>query len=175
MKPLLAVVLLSLPALAVDPASTVAVVNAACGPDNVKFSVKSSHDSQPDPQPEPGKALVYVVEQYDRPGNEFGKPTIRVGLDGAWVGANRSTSHLFFSVEPGEHHLCSNWQSLPPWLRVQASLTGFSAEPGRTYYFRARVIEHDRSLFTLDLEPVNSDEGQMLVATSPLSDYRQKK
>jgi len=175
MRPLLAVVLLSLPALAADPASTVAVVNAACGPDNVKFNVKSSRGSQPAPQPEPGKALVFVVEQYDRPANEFGKPTIRVGLDGAWVGANRSTSHLFFSVEPGELHLCSNWQSLPPWLRVQASLASLTAEPGQTYYFRTRVIEHDRSVFTLDLEPINSDEGQMLVATSPLSDYRQKK
>jgi hypothetical protein len=29
--------------------------------------------------------------------------------------------------------------------------------------------------FTLDLEPVNSDQGRLLVETAPLSGYRQKK
>jgi hypothetical protein len=29
--------------------------------------------------------------------------------------------------------------------------------------------------FTLDLEPANSDQGRRLVASSPLSGYRQKK
>lgn len=177
MKTMLAAFFLSLPALAGEPASPVAAVNAACGPDNVKFSVKSIEGQPPAaPQPEPGKALVYVVEQYDRPGNELGKPTVRVGLDGSWVGANRSTSYLFFPVEPGEHHLCSDWQSVPRTIvPVRPSLAILTAEPGRTYYFRAHVIEHSLSLWTLDLEPLNDDEGRLLVATSPRSDYRQKK
>jgi len=173
MKALLVVVLSLLPALAGDQASAPAVVKAACGPDNVKFKVSSS-GQRPAAQPEPGKALVYVVEEFDRPRNEIGKPTIRVGLDGSWVGANRGTSYLFFSVEPGEHHLCADWQSLPPWLHVPASLANLTAESARTYYFRARVMEN-AGYFTLDLEPVNSDQGQMLVTTSPLSGYRPKK
>jgi hypothetical protein len=176
MKTLLAVILISLPALAADPTPSVAAVRTACGSDNVKFSVKSIEGQPSAPQPEPGKALVYVVEQYDRPRNELGKPTVRVGVDGSWVGANRSTSHLFFSVEPGEHHLCSDWQSLPPTIaRLNPSLAIFAAEPGRTYYFRARVVEVSLSLWTLDLERVNDDEGRMLVERSPLSDYQRKK
>jgi|SRR5580700_9284853 hypothetical protein len=176
MKTVLAIVLLSLPALAADQTPAGAPATAACGPDDVKFNVKSSEGQPAAPQPETGEALVYVVEQYDRPGNELGKPTVRVGLDGAWVGANRSTSYLYFSVEPGEHHLCSDWQGVPRTIvPVRPSLAMLTAEPGKTYYFRARVIEHSLSLWTLDLEPVNSDEGRLLVATSPLSDYREKK
>jgi hypothetical protein len=171
MKTLLAVILLSLPALAADQAP--AAVAAACGPDNVKFDVDSS-GRQPAAQPEPGKALVYVVEQFDRPTNELGRPTIRVGLDGSWMGANRGTSYLSFSVEPGAHHLCADWQSLPRWLHVPASLANLTAEPAQTYYLRARVMEN-AGYFTLDLEPVNSDQGRMLIETSPLSGYRQKK
>jgi hypothetical protein len=138
-------ILLSLAAFAADQSQRVPRGPAACGPDNVQFNVKASAGESPAPQPGPGKALVYVVEQYDRPGNELGKPTVRVGMDGSWVGANRSTSYL-----------------------------SFSGEPGQTYYFRARVMEHSLSLWTLDLELVNSDEGRMLVERPPRSDYRQQ-
>lgn len=173
MKPLWVLILTAFPVLAGSDAPAGAAGKAACGPKDVKFSVKANKSPQPAPRVEPGKALVYVVEQYDRPGNEWGKPTIRVGLDGTWVGANRSTSYLFFSVEPGEHHLCSDWQSLPPWLNVLPAATGFTAESAQTYYFRARVTEH-HEYFTLDLEPVNRDEGKLLVDTVPRSEYRRK-
>jgi hypothetical protein len=176
MKISFALLLFSLPALAADQSQRVPAVPAACGPDNVRFDVKSTAGESPALQPEPGKALVYVVEQYDRPRNELGKPTVRVGMDGSWVGANRSTSYLSFSVEPGEHHLCSDWQSIPLTIApLRPSLAILTAEPGQTYYFRARVMEHSLSLWTLDLEAVNSDEGRMLVEGSPRSDYRQKK
>jgi hypothetical protein len=36
-------------------------------------------------------------------------------------------------------------------------------------------MEHSLSLWTLDLEPVNSDEGQLLVNSSPRSEYSLKK
>jgi len=177
MKILVAVILLAAPALGSDQ-SAVAVIRAACGPDDVKFNVSSS-GQQPAAQPEPGKALVYVAEQFDKPENELVTPTLRVGADGAWVGATYGASYLLFSVEPGEHHLCSDWQSLPP-LRVinhvPASLASLTAEAGQIYYFRARIIEHSgNGPWTLDLERVDRDKGQFLVATSPLSGYRLKK
>lgn len=170
MKTLLTVMLLASPLLAGDVRSAPRSADS-CGLDNVKFKVTSS-GRQPLVQPEPGKALVYVVEQYLRPANELGKPTIRVGLDGAWMGANRDTSYLYFSVEPGEHHLCTDWQSVPRRLGIiPASLAILRAEPGQSYYFRARVVEH-HGYFTLDLDQVNPDEGRMLVETFPLSSYR---
>jgi hypothetical protein len=176
MRIILAVVLLSLPMLAADRAWEMAPVKAACGPDDVKFSA-SSGGKQSAGQPDPGKALVYVVEQFESPTNALVTPTVRVGLDGAWVGANYGTSYLFVSVEPGEHHLCSDWQSFPPLVPdVQASLAGLTAQAGRTYYFRAHIVQHSSTgPWTLDLERVNDDEGQLLVDTSQPSDYRQKK
>jgi hypothetical protein len=180
MKTLLAAVLVALPAVAADlPA--VAPVKAACGPDNVKFNA-SPIGGQPAAQPEAGKALVYVVEELFRPADELITPTVRVGVDGSWVGANYGTSYLFFSVEPGEHHLCADWQSAPRWIGEKVSLTSIKVEADRTYYVRARVLDQGKhglldegSSVVLDLEQINSDEGQLLVATSPLSGYRQKK
>jgi hypothetical protein len=72
--------------------------------------------------------------------------------------------------------VCSNWQSIPRTIvPLLPSLAVLTAEPGQIYYFRARVTEHSLSLWTLDPDAVNSDEGRMLVAASPRSDYRQKK
>jgi len=100
-----------------------------------------------------------------------GTPTIRVGLDGSWVGANRRASNLFFPVQPGEHHLCADWQSA---YDVQPSLVNLRAEPGQTYYFRTPITAHP-GFYTVDFEPVNGDEGRLLVETSSLSDYHSKK
>jgi hypothetical protein len=50
------------------------------------------------------------------------------------------------------------------------------AEAGQTYYFRAHIIQYSSAgPWTLDLDRVNDDEGQLLVDTSRRSDYRQKK
>jgi hypothetical protein len=177
MKALFAVVLLSLPALAADQAPA-AALRAACGAENMKFSA-SAGGQQPAAQPEPGRALVYVVEQFEHPENALVTPTLRIGMDGAWVGATYGTSYLSVPVDPGDHHLCTDWQSLPPLMPINAmqpSLAGLKAEAGQIYYFRARIIQHSGSgPWTLDLDPVNSDEGQLLVATSPASSSRQKK
>lgn len=178
MKTLLAVVLLAMPVLAADQAPAVAAVTAACGLDSVTFKADSNakvrHAAV---EPDAGKALVYVVGQFDRPVNyTLVTPTLRIGMDGAWMGANYGTSYFSFSVEPGEHHLCSDWQSFPFPPQVPASLASLTAEAGHTYYFRARIIHHSRyGPWTLDLQRTDNDEGQMLVATAPLSDYRQKK
>ncbi len=173
MKNLL-VLILAASAFAAD-LTPAAPANSACGPSQARFSVKADNRQPLVPQPESGKALIYVVEEYDRPDNEIVKPTVRVGLDGAWTGANRGASYFFFPVEPGEHHFCADWQSPPEWIGPKISLTSLTAEPGQTYYLRARVIELNRTTWTLDLEKVNPDEGRWLVESSPLSEYRLKK
>jgi hypothetical protein len=151
----------------------------SCGPSNVKFDVKLDNTQHAVVQPEPGKALVYVIEVFQRPPGELGTPTIRVGLNGAWVGANHGTSYLFFSLNPGEHHLCTNWQSVMKRLSDQHSLASFTAEAGKTYFFRVQThVEsegRDSQIWSIDLQPVNADEGKYLIASSPLSVSRPKK
>lgn len=157
----------SIPARAQDLSQidwpSLAAAEAACGPYNAKFDVETQggpHKLQP---PDPGKALVYIIEQDWGPG-----VTARAGFDGAWVGANRGNSFLFFSVDPGEHHLCTDWVTGYLNGRV-ASLAPLTAEAGKTYYFRLRISPY------FDLDPVNSDEAKLLIASSLLSISHPKK
>jgi len=158
--------------------SPIAAVEAACGPKDVQFAVQAA-PSQPLAQPEAGKSLVYVVEEFDKVVGEISRPTLRVGVDGKWAGANKGNSYISFPVEPGEHHLCANWQSRWKRLSNEEAFHGFTADSGKIYYFRARITEHGGSSgasnFTLDLEPLNGDQGKYLVASSALSAAQPKK
>ncbi len=151
----------------------------SCGPGEIQFTVKTDHTQHSVGKPEPGKALVYVIEEFQISAKTFVTPTVRVGVDGAWVGANRGASYLSFSVDPGEHHLCASWQSSVRYLSNQYSLTNFSAESGKVYFFRVEPrLEsyHDTGdAWSKDLAPVNSDQAEYLIATSPLSVPEQKK
>jgi len=176
MKTMLIVALFASCALAADQ-STIAAAESACGPGNIKFDVNTESNQQPAAMTQDGKALVYVVEVFEAPRNQLAKPTMKIGLDGTWVGANRSNSYFFVPVEPGHHHLCMAWQSRLKGYAKKVALSSFSAEPGKTYYFKALVVEHDEgrgAWFTVDLEPVNNDEGKLLVASSAFSTFRPK-
>jgi hypothetical protein len=178
MKAVLLVFLFAISAFTQD--LSVVTAESACGPGNIQFSVatKANNGQQSLLQPDPGKAWVYVVE--DQKFKVVNDVTTRVGVDGAWVGANRGNSYLSFSVEPGKHHLCTDWTSgfLPNGRLV--SLTSFTAEPGEVYYFRARTSASPSSRgagagASIDLDLVNEDEGRLLVASSVLSISQQKK
>jgi hypothetical protein len=156
--------LLASPALAQDRAATTAALSG-CGPANIKFAVKQDQ-TEPPSEPESGEALIYVIENRGLLACLGGCQTIRIGLDGAWIGANQGNTHFSFSVLPGEHHLCSNWQSSLAVDSSFYSLANFTAEAGKVYYFRTRLWFSDRTP-CLDLDVVNSDEGAYLVAASP--------
>jgi hypothetical protein len=181
MKSAVVVIFLAYSAFAQNP-STIPQLHPACGAMNTQFQVKMNDAQLPDPQVEAGKALIYVVE--DQKYKAVRDVTLRIGLDGEWVGATRGNSYLFFSVEPGEHHLCADWTSdfLPSGRLV--SLFGLTVEAGKTYYFRARTMGGPGSLTerngqgdtsSLDLDLVNRDEGKYLVTTSPMSVSHSKK
>jgi hypothetical protein len=159
---------------------SVASAQAACGSSSTAFNISTNNQAPPAiEEPEPGKALVYVIE--DQKFKAVRDVTTRVGLDGSWVGANRGNSYVFFSVEPGEHHLCTDW--LSDWLPSGrlVSLSVLEAEAGKVYFFRARTtggpsaLGEGRWQSSLDLDRVNSDEGKFLVASSALSVSHPKK
>ena len=177
MKILFATILLVSSTFAADEAA-LARARAACGPVDIRFDVTASEDQHPTAQPEPEKALVYFIQD-----GEFFcvvcSTTTRVGVDGKWVGANDGNSYFYVSVAPGEHHLCTDQQTRSEDDR-RASLASFTAEPGKTYYFRARVIDrasiqHGAHDWRLDLDPINNDEGQLMVASSRFSIWHMKK
>ena len=135
---------------------------AACGPADVHMKVQNSKSNSETPL-SPGKAHVYIVGVFRRPSFEFFvDPTILIGMDGSWLGATRNRSYLEFSIEPGDHHLCAEWNStLQKRLPALATL---KAEPGRSYYFRARIMYPGG----LDFQPLDPDEGRFLVSHSKL-------
>jgi hypothetical protein len=170
MKTVLIFLLLGSPVLAQDP-STAAPAGGGCGSNDVQFDVVTNRNQHTVAQPEPGKALIYVVEDIER------GPTMRVGLDGAWVGANKGRSYFFFSVEPGDHHVCTNWQSgvfKKTAMRIGSAIT-LTAEAGKVYYLRTQVYERSESDRTVKLEPVEAAEGQFLISSSFFSTSHPKK
>jgi len=182
MRTALVVILFAVSTFAQDQ-SAIAAAESACGPKEVEFHIKTDTSHPPTFQPDAGKALVFVVE--DQKFKAIRDVTTRVGLDGTWVGANHGNSYLLFSVEPGEHHLCADWTSgfLPGGRLV--TLANFTAEPANVYFFRVRTsggpasyidgrgLQSDHEA-AIDLEQVNSDEGKLLVVSSPLSNSQPK-
>ena len=172
MKTALALILFTASAFAQDQAA-IASAEAACGPKDVQFDAKQDATQHPVPQPDSGKALVYIVQEIGQRQCK-GCALTKVGLDGAWAGANQGSSYFFLSIEPGEHHLCLNWQSRIDWVSRMFAFANFVAEPGKIYYYRARIFPgHDD--YSFDLDQLNSDQGKFLVASSGFSVSHPKK
>jgi hypothetical protein len=148
-----------------------AVVSAACGPENASFKVKLDNSQHALAQPEPGKALVYFLHDAGTSA-QLGYPTVKLGMDGAWLGANHGDSYFQVSVQPGEHHLCATLQSSVVEQRVE--LAHFTAEAGKVYYFRTQLVT-SRTIELLELAPIDSDQGKYLIASFPLSISSPKK
>jgi Protein of unknown function (DUF2846) len=153
-----------------EPAPVVSV-RGGCGPSDAYFDVKTDRKQHPVTTPDAGKALVYVFEDMEH------GPTMRVGLDGAWVGANKGKSYFFFSVDPGDHQVCTNWQSgtfKETSKRIGSAIT-LKAEAGKVYYLRTQVYERSEQDRNVKLEPVETAEGQFLVSASAFSSSHPKK
>jgi hypothetical protein len=58
------------------------------------------------------------------------------------------------------------WQSRFDYLSRLVSLAHFSAEAGKVYFFRTRIVKAGPQIF-LDFDP--SDEGKLLIASYPMS------
>jgi hypothetical protein len=171
-KNLIVSVYFVVPAFA-QKAYTTEPVKAACGPPSEVFNVKTQ-PSVGEVPPQAGKALIYILEVQDRVAvclSNCGS-TVKVGLDSQWVGATRGTSHLSIQVEPGEHHLCVAWQSKLSGLKQHLQLTDLHAKAGETLYFRVHVVPPTaETISQFGLEPVNVDEGRLLVHSSPQSTW----
>ena len=174
MKAPLAVLLLAASAFA-QTSSTTPMAAPGCGAADVKFSVKTDKSQHPAAQAEAGKAMVYIIED-DTEFESYPRPTTRLGLDGQWIAANHGNSYSYFSVDPGEHHLCASWQgTVIVGARNTSAAAHFTAEAGKVYFFTVKnkwLREHG---FTrVDLSPIDSDEGQLLASKYPLSTSRPK-
>jgi hypothetical protein len=178
MKSMLVVSLFAMfavPVVAQDQAAA-ARAAAGCGADNVEFDVKTDKNQHPEGQPDAGKALVYVFEdEKTDPGLVIGAVTMRIGLDGQWVGADHGKSYFFFSVDPGDHSVCASWQSSLKRLSKLAGAASLTAAPGSVYYFQAKVDARTHDRPAVWMEPVDPAEAKILIASASLSTSHPKK
>lgn len=175
-KTLLVILLLAGPVWAQEQAAD-ALTTAGCGPDKVEFEVRKDKKQHPTGQVEPGKALVYVFgdETRDATVNYFGGPTVRLGVDGTWMGAIQYQSYFFFPVSSAGHRMCAGWQSSIGKLRKVRTAASFSAEAGQVYYFRIVSERRQKREPAIKIEPLDGAEGALLIASSALSTSRTKK
>ena len=154
---------------AAQQAPTLQQAQSACGDLKVKFKTRTNRKDHSLAPSVLGKAQVYIINDYQRPFNQIGSPTIRVGMDGAWLGANHGGSYLYAQVYPGPHHVCVSWQSILPQLGKLRAFSGFNAEAGKAYYFRSLVtpLDDDNGIYRLTLEKSDSDEAISLIAEYP--------
>jgi hypothetical protein len=163
MKALLAVLLFAAPAFAQNvPATDSSAPDCSRGV--VSFAVKQDSGQHPVPNAQDGKAMV-VFLQDDAKFASYPRPTTRFAVDGNWVGATHANSYFYISIDPGEHHLCADWQSLAILAptRPTAALH-FTAEAGKVYYFRASDIYfRERGFAEVAFNDVDSDEALILL------------
>jgi hypothetical protein len=97
-------------------------------------------------------------------------------LDGTWVGANHGNSYFYLTVEPGEHHLCANWQSFVGFgARHQSAAAHFTTEAGQSYYFTVKnTWLREVMIMKIALEPLDSDKGQLLASRFAFSSSHAK-
>jgi hypothetical protein len=157
--------------------SASAMAAAGCGPANVQFSVKTEKNVHPTTQPGPGKALVYVFEQEKLdPGFEIdSNVTMRIGVDGKWVGADHGESYLLLPVDPGNHSVCASWQSVLESRAKLAAAASLTAESGKVYYFAVKVDARSHDRPAVWMEPLDPAESNILLASSPQSNSHPKK
>jgi len=148
----LAVFLGALPVLAQNEAAA-ARTAAGCGPSAEMFGVETTDLKHPVGQPEQGKALVYFFV------DSIYAQTMRVGVDGNWVGANDGKSYFFFQVAPGEHNVCTEGQS--GTFNKSGEAIHLAVEAGRTYYLR---LNFGYQLQT-HLELSDEAEGHFLIGS----------
>jgi hypothetical protein len=148
-----------------------------CGPNNVQFEVKTDKKQHPTAQPEAGKALVFVIGDTwgDHVAVHVGTPPTRFGIDGKWVGANGYRSYFFFAVDPGGHFLCTNVQAIiERAVKSSTAARSFTAEAGKSYYFRTVTPDAGASGGPTKIVPVDPAEAQVMMANKAFSTFHVK-
>jgi len=138
--------------------AAIKAAEAACGPANARFHVVLAAEAVKFP-PRTGKAVIYVLEM------PLG-PTVRVGIDGKWIGAEKATSYLAVRVSPGVHHLCVQQQSRSKFVNKLVALNSLEANADHSYYFLVDVA-HPLGPAWFRLDALNEDEGRELLARWP--------
>ena len=76
----------------------------------VSYDVKVDNSQHTLTPPEPEMARIYFIQDSGL-WADHQHYTLKIGLDGTWVGAYKRNSYFTVSVQPGERHVCVNVQA----------------------------------------------------------------
>jgi len=154
-----------------------AFTSAGCGPKEVSFQVKVDKNHHATGQVAPQEALIYIFNEETRDSDitYIGAPTIRVGVDGTWVGANSSRSYFFFALPSGEHRLCVAMQGFAGDKYHASAASAIAVDLGKTYYFRTITERRQKREPGVKLESIDSAEGSLAIANCGLAVSHPKK
>ena len=154
--------------MAQKPASSKAARKAAieaammsCGPPSERVAVHLGSGASRSTSTNPAMATIYFTAVST--GRLWPNPTIRIAMDGSWIGALKQNSYTQLEVTPGPHHFCVR---IPGIFRLEpASLYGLNTRPGDSYYFVVddRNSNEFQPIDTISLNRIDSDEGHLLV------------
>lgn len=158
-------------AMGMDQQGIASLLARGCGPENIKFSVSIGDPQSPLSEFKSTMSRLIVLPEAVSSAEGCRYTVTRIGMDGQWLGATCVGGYLVADIAPGPHHLCANFQKLP--LPQLTALRAFSFEPGRTYYFRATIIERSyEGNRSLHLKLTDEDEGQLLMSLRRQSQSR---
>jgi len=139
----------------------------SCGAKDVSFQINKQKGDAAKPFSSPDKAKLVFVQRNERC---IGCSVTRVGIDGAWIGANKGDSYFAVTIEPGEHHVCANWGAPLARTEAKVELTDLQAEAGKVYYFETEVASYGQNRAPqMNLKRLSSDEGAFLVSRSEMA------
>lgn len=135
----------------------------ACGPreKEVKYSVDTDKSKHPTPDQPADKALVYVL----RPSMMGNKVQTKLAVDGDWKGVNRGNNYFFFTLDPGEHYVCSAAEN--------HSVMTLKVEAGKTYYVQQHVRMGLMKART-EVDSMTEEEGKAKLTKLNLSTWQAK-
>lgn len=149
------------------------VLPDACGSNSQKFSVTIQKNEHSPQNPASGQAQLVLAENVESDYRCFASGcgvTVRVGIDGSWVGADKGNSWFVVNLLPGEHHLCVNWQSRLAFRERQVDVAKLDAHAGQRYYFEVAVImkvrDNGHQIDRVRLRPLDLDHAQYLLKIS---------
>jgi len=138
----------------------------ACGPDEVRHSVRTVHEPQVLPAQPADKALIYVI----RPTHYGMLAQTKLAVDKSWVGVNRANNYFYFTLNPGPHHFCSEMGRKTLLTVRSLSLLSVVVEAGKTYYLQQKITYGGN-----DLELLSVEEGKKGLEKCRLSAFAEKK
>lgn len=135
-----------------------------CGSGTAQFSVVTdSAVLGGAPKADESRIVVYQAGQ-----SVFSTPQIfRVGLDGAWSGALRDYSWQLFTVSPGVHHVCVEWESPEKKLSAETATAVVQAQAGETSYLELSIAGNSGDVTTFYLFGVDPGEGNAVAGSLP--------